>query len=40
MSRGLNTVSSLVLAFSDSPENIASLVGVIGNGFTYTPYHG
>ncbi|HWJ94205.1 MAG TPA: S8 family serine peptidase [Telluria sp.] len=40
MSRGLNSPASLVTAFSDSPENIASLVGVIGNGFSYLPFHG
>lgn len=29
-----------LVGFSESPENQAALIGVIGNGFTYTPYHG
>ena len=32
------TVPEVLAAFSESPENQAALIGVIGNGFVYTPY--
>jgi hypothetical protein len=32
------TVADVLAGFSESPENQAGLIGVIGNGFTYTPY--
>lgn len=37
---GTDTISTLVQKFADSPENVASLVGVMNNGFNYIPYHG
>jgi hypothetical protein len=39
MNRGQNSAATLVTAFSDSAENVSNLVGVIGNGFAYTPFH-
>jgi len=33
-----DTVANVLSNISESPENKASLVGVIGNGFEYTPY--
>lgn len=39
MGRGVNSPATLVTAFSDSPENVANLVGVIGNGFAFVPFH-
>lgn len=33
-----DTVANVLAGFSESPENQAGLVGVIGNGFAYTPY--
>jgi hypothetical protein len=35
---GQAAVAGVLAAFSESPENQAALVGVIGNGFSYTPY--
>ena len=32
------TVADVLAEFSESPENQAALIGVIGNGFPYTPY--
>lgn len=32
------SAAEVLQAFSDSPENQAALVGVIGNGFAYTPF--
>lgn len=32
--------ADLLMAFSESAENQAALIGVIGNGFEYTPYGG
>lgn len=32
------TQAQILAAFGESPENQAALIGVIGNGFTYTPY--
>jgi hypothetical protein len=32
------TVAQVLVGFSESAENQASVVGVIGNGFAYTPY--
>ena len=32
------TVAQVLAGFSESAENQAALIGVIGNGFTYTPY--
>jgi subtilisin family serine protease len=39
MNRGQNSAATLVTAFSDSAENVSNLVGVIGNGFAYMPFH-
>jgi hypothetical protein len=33
------TVAQVLMAMSESGENKAGLIGVIGNGFDYTPYH-
>jgi subtilisin family serine protease len=38
MSHGV-TATSLLLAFSDSAENKAAALKIIGQGFDYTPYH-
>ncbi|MES2297742.1 MAG: DUF4214 domain-containing protein [Pseudomonadota bacterium] len=35
---GAATVAEVLASFSESPENQAALVGVIGNGFAYTPF--
>ena len=35
-----DTVPEVLAAISESPENQASLIGVIANGFGYTPYLG
>ena len=35
--RGGSTAGVLA-AFSESPENQAAVIGVIGNGILYTPY--
>ena len=32
------TPAEVLAGFSESPENQAGLIGIIGNGFTYTPY--
>jgi hypothetical protein len=32
------TLAGVLAAFSESPENQAGLLGVIGNGFAYTPF--
>ncbi len=32
------TAADVLAGFSDSPENQAGLIGVMGNGFAYTPY--
>jgi hypothetical protein len=32
------SVADVLAGFSESPENQAGLIGVIGNGFAYTPY--
>jgi subtilisin family serine protease len=40
MNQGVNNAATLVAAFANSPENVANLVGVIGNGFAYSPVHG
>ena len=37
---GLQTVPVVLSNFSESPENQANLIGIIGNGFVYTPWHG
>jgi hypothetical protein len=34
------SVAELLAQFGESPENVAALVGVIGNGFVFTPYAG
>jgi len=39
MHNGL-TPAQLLVSFSDSAENIANITKIIGQGFTYTPYHG
>jgi hypothetical protein len=33
------SVAGVLMAISESAENKAGLIGVIGNGFEYTPYH-
>ena len=35
---GNANVAQVLASFSESPENQAALIGVIGNGFPYTPY--
>ena len=35
---GLVSVSQLLAAFSESPENVAALVGVLADGFAYAPF--
>ena len=32
------TVAEVLAAFSESAENQAGVIGVIGNGFSYTPF--
>ena len=32
------SVSQVLAAFSESPENVAGLVGVLTNGFAYTAF--
>ncbi len=34
------SVANVLLAFSESPENQAALIGVISHGMEYTPYYG
>ena len=38
LDRGNASVSEVLAGFSESPENVAGLVGVLANGFAYTPY--
>ncbi len=38
LDRGNASVSEVLAGFSESPENVAGLVGVIANGFSYTPF--
>ena len=38
LNSGQGSVAGVLAAFSESPENQAALIGVIGNGFPYTPY--
>lgn len=35
-----STIPEVLAAISESGENQAGLIGVIGNGFAYTPYGG
>lgn len=35
-----NTAADVLALFSESPENQNALIGIIGNGFTYTAVHG
>jgi hypothetical protein len=35
---GQGSVAGVLAAFSESPENQAAVIGVIGNGILYTPY--
>ena len=35
---GNANVAGVLAAFSESPENQAGVIGVIGNGILYTPY--
>lgn len=37
---GRGTQQQVLVEFSESPENQAALIGVIGNGFSYQPYLG
>jgi len=39
MHNGL-TPAQLLVSFSDSAKNIANITKIIGQGFSYTPYHG
>ncbi|MES2149300.1 MAG: DUF4214 domain-containing protein [Pseudomonadota bacterium] len=34
----ITTIPEILAAFSESPENQAALIGVIGNGFIFTPF--
>ena len=34
------TVAEVLAQFGESNENVAALVGVIGNGFSFAPYGG
>jgi hypothetical protein len=34
-----STVAEVLLGISESAENKAALIGIIGNGFEFTPYH-
>jgi hypothetical protein len=38
LSSGQGTVADVLAAFSESPENQAGVIGVIGNGILYTPF--
>lgn len=40
LDRGDASVAAVLATISESPENQAALVGVIGNGFVFTPYGG
>jgi hypothetical protein len=40
LNRSEASVAAVLATISESPENQAALVGVIGNGFVYTPYGG
>ena len=35
---GKVSVSQVLAAFSESPENVAALVGVLADGFAYLPF--
>lgn len=35
---GAAALADVLMAFSESPENISGVAAVIGNGFTYAPY--
>ena len=35
---GQASVAGVLASFSESPENQAAVIGVIGNGILYTPY--
>ena len=38
LNSGQGSVAGVLAAFSESPENQAAVIGVIGNGILYTPY--
>jgi hypothetical protein len=38
LNSGQGTVADVLAAFSESPENQAGVIGVIGNGILYTPF--
>ncbi len=38
LNSGQGSVAGVLASFSESPENQAALIGVIGNGFQYTPF--
>jgi subtilisin family serine protease len=38
LNSGQDTVAEVLASFSDSPENQAGVIGVIGNGILYTPF--
>ncbi len=40
LSRGEASVAAVLATFGESPENVAALVGVVGDGFVFTPYGG
>ena len=40
LDRHLATVADVLVKFSESPENVAALVGTIENGISYLPYTG
>jgi len=38
LNSGQDTVAEVLASFSESPENQAGVIGVIGNGISYTPF--
>ena len=40
LNRGEASIAAVLATIGESPENQAALVGVIGNGFVFTPYGG
>ena len=38
LNSGQSSVAGVLASFSESSENQAAVIGVIGNGFPYTPY--
>jgi hypothetical protein len=40
LDRKADNIAGVLLGFSESVENQAALIGVVGNGIVFTPYHG